>query len=91
MGLIGTHLIPACVDHGLTVVTAAGLLAATGVFAVIGGTASGWLSDRFDNRCVHHLEMTPVLPFRDVTVAGFGRRAARSLCEAQRPADVSTI
>jgi sugar phosphate permease len=50
MGLIGTHLIPACVDHGLTEVTAAGLLAATGVFAVIGGAASGWLSDRFDNR-----------------------------------------
>ncbi len=50
MGLIGTHLIPACVDHGLTEVTAAGLLAATGVFAVIGGTASGWLSDRYDNR-----------------------------------------
>jgi MFS family permease len=45
MGLIGTHLIPACVDHGLTEVTAAGLLAATGVFAVIGGTASGWLSE----------------------------------------------
>jgi MFS family permease len=50
MGLIGTHLIPACVDHGLTEVTAAGLHAATGIFAVIGGTASGWLSDRFDNR-----------------------------------------
>ena len=49
-GLIGTHLIPACVDHGLTEVTGAGLLAATGVFAFIGGTASGWLSDRFDNR-----------------------------------------
>jgi hypothetical protein len=45
MGLIGTHLIPACVDHGLTEVTAAGLLAATGVFVVIGGTASGWLRD----------------------------------------------
>ena len=28
----------------------AGLLAATGVFAFIGGTASGWLSDRFDPR-----------------------------------------
>jgi predicted MFS family arabinose efflux permease len=50
MGLIGTHLIPACVDHGLTEVTAAGLLAATGIFAVIGGNASSWLSDRFDNR-----------------------------------------
>jgi sugar phosphate permease len=49
-GLIGTHLIPACVDHGLTEVVGAGLLAATGVFAFIGGTLSGWLSDRFDNR-----------------------------------------
>ncbi len=49
-GLIGTHLIPACVDHGLTEVTGAGLLAATGVFSFIGGTLSGWLSDRWDNR-----------------------------------------
>jgi predicted MFS family arabinose efflux permease len=31
-------------------VVGAGLLAATGVFAFIGGTASGWLSDRWDNR-----------------------------------------
>src|SRR5206468_6683657 len=49
-GLITTHLIPACVDHGLTEVVGAGLLAGTGVFAFIGGTASGWLSDRFDPR-----------------------------------------
>jgi sugar phosphate permease len=49
-GLIGTHLIPACVDHGLAEVTGAGLLAATGVFSFIGGTLSGWLSDRWDNR-----------------------------------------
>lgn len=49
-GLIGTHLIPACVDHGLSEVAGAGLLAATGVFALVGGTASGWLSDRCDNR-----------------------------------------
>jgi sugar phosphate permease len=49
-GLIGTHLIPACVDHGLGEVVGAGLLAATGVFAFIGGTLSGWLSDRCDNR-----------------------------------------
>jgi sugar phosphate permease len=49
-GLIGTHLIPACVDHGLTEMVGAGLLAATGVFSFIGGTLSGWLSDRFDNR-----------------------------------------
>ena len=49
-GLIGTHLIPACVDHGLTEVTGAGLLAATGVFSFLGGTLSGWLSDCWDNR-----------------------------------------
>src|SRR5258705_294186 len=49
-GLIGTHLIPACVDHGLTEVVGASLLAGTGAFAFIGGFASGWLSDRFDNR-----------------------------------------
>jgi sugar phosphate permease len=49
-GLVGTHLIPACIDHGLTEIAGAGMLAATGVFALIGGTASGWLSDRCDNR-----------------------------------------
>ncbi|HEY3911643.1 MAG TPA: MFS transporter [Stellaceae bacterium] len=49
-GLIGTHLIPACVDHGLSEVAGAGLLAAAGVFSFIGGTLSGWLSDRCDNR-----------------------------------------
>ncbi len=49
-GLIGTHLIPACVDHGIPEVTAAGLLAAMGIFDFFGTTASGWLSDRFDGR-----------------------------------------
>jgi sugar phosphate permease len=49
-GLIGTHLIPACLDNGISAVTGAGLLAAMGVFNLIGTTASGWLSDRFDNR-----------------------------------------
>jgi sugar phosphate permease len=49
-GLIGTHLIPACVDHGLSEIAGAGLLAVTGIFALVGGTLSGWLSDRWDNR-----------------------------------------
>jgi sugar phosphate permease len=49
-GLIGTHLIPACLDNGLSAVTGAGLLAAMGVFNLIGTTGSGWLSDRVDNR-----------------------------------------
>jgi len=49
-GLIGTHLIPACVDHGIPEVAAASLLAAMGMFDLVGTTASGWLSDRVDNR-----------------------------------------
>lgn len=49
-GLIGTHLIPASVEHGIPEVTAASLLAVIGVFDVFGTTISGWLSDRFDSR-----------------------------------------
>ncbi len=49
-GLIGTHLIPACMEHGIPEVMAAGLLAAMGVFDLIGTTVSGWLSDRWDSR-----------------------------------------
>jgi MFS family permease len=49
-GLIGTHLISYCIDHGIPEVTGAGLLAAMGIFDLVGTTASGWLSDRFDNR-----------------------------------------
>jgi sugar phosphate permease len=49
-GLVGTHLIPACMDHGIPEVQAAGLLAVMGIFDMVGTTGSGWLSDRFDNR-----------------------------------------
>jgi sugar phosphate permease len=49
-GLVGTHLIPACMDHGIPEVQAAGLLAVMGLFDILGTTGSGWLSDRFDNR-----------------------------------------
>lgn len=49
-GLIGTHLIPACGDFDISMVTGAGLLALMGVFDLVGTTLSGWLSDRFDNR-----------------------------------------
>jgi sugar phosphate permease len=49
-GLIGTHLIPASVEHGIPEVTAASMLALIGVFDVVGTTVSGWLSDRFDSR-----------------------------------------
>lgn len=49
-GLVGTHLVPACMDHGIPEVRAAGLLAMMGVFDLVGTTASGWLSDRRDSR-----------------------------------------
>lgn len=49
-GLIGTHLIAYCMDHGIAEVSAAGLLAAIGVFDLIGTTGSGWLTDRYNPR-----------------------------------------
>jgi sugar phosphate permease len=49
-GLIGTHLIPAAIDHHLTAVTGASLLALMGIFDVVGTTLSGWLTDRIDPR-----------------------------------------
>ncbi|HSK92132.1 MAG TPA: MFS transporter [Euzebyales bacterium] len=49
-GLIGTHFIPAAHDHGMAQTTAAGLLAAVGVFDIAGTVASGVLSDRFNPR-----------------------------------------
>jgi nitrate/nitrite transporter NarK len=49
-GLIGTHLISACHDYGISEVRAAGLLAMMGIFDIIGTTASGWLTDRVSAR-----------------------------------------
>lgn len=49
-GLIGTHLISAAYDCGIPEVKAAGLLAAMGMFDLVGTTASGWLSDRYNSR-----------------------------------------
>jgi len=49
-GLIGTHLIPAGMDHGMTELAAANLLALIGIFDIVGTTVSGWLTDRFDAR-----------------------------------------
>ena len=49
-GLIGTHLIAACHDYGIPQVRSAQLLAAMGIFDIIGTTASGWLTDRYSSR-----------------------------------------
>jgi MFS family permease len=47
-GLIGTHLIAYCGDRGIAPVAAAGLLSLMGLFDLVGTTASGWLTDRYD-------------------------------------------
>ena len=49
-GLIGTHLIAFCVDHGYSQFAGAGILASLGVFSLVGSTISGWLTDRYNPR-----------------------------------------
>src|SRR6202453_5242580 len=49
-GLVQVHLIPMCLDFGITQVQDASLLAAMGIFYFFGTIVSGWLSDRYDNR-----------------------------------------
>jgi sugar phosphate permease len=49
-GLIGTHLIAACHDYGISEVRSARLLALMGIFDLLGTTASGWLTDRYSSR-----------------------------------------
>src|SRR5439155_14578358 len=56
-GLIGTHLIPACIDNGIPEVAAASMFASMAIFNFVGATGSGWLSDRVDCRillCVYY-------------------------------------
>jgi predicted MFS family arabinose efflux permease len=75
-GLIGTHLISACIDHGIPEVRAAGLLAMMGLFDLVGTTASGWLSDRYDSRvllfCYYFFRGLSLLflPYTDFTFYG---------------------
>ena len=49
-GLIGTHLIATCVDHGIPEFMGAGILAAIGIFDLVGTTVSGWLTDRYGSQ-----------------------------------------
>jgi MFS family permease len=49
-GLVGTHMIAFCSDHGVAPVAAAGLLSTMGFFDLFGTTASGWLTDRYNPR-----------------------------------------
>jgi predicted MFS family arabinose efflux permease len=49
-GITQVHFLPFCGDIGIPAITAASLLAIIGVADLIGTIASGWLSDRYDNR-----------------------------------------
>ncbi|WP_018913371.1 MFS transporter [Thiomonas sp. FB-6] len=49
-GLVQTHFISLCGDHGLGPVPAASVLSMMGACDLVGTTLSGYLSDRFDNR-----------------------------------------
>jgi MFS family permease len=51
-GLVQTHFISLCVDFGMPAIAAASTLAMMGVFDFFGTIASGWLSDRYDNRAL---------------------------------------
>lgn len=49
-GMIGTHLLSHAVEHGFVEIEAANALALMGLMNIFGTLASGWLSDRYDNR-----------------------------------------
>jgi len=49
-GLTQSHLVPYCGDRGVSLGTAAWLMALIGICDLVGTVGSGWLSDRLDNR-----------------------------------------
>lgn len=49
-GLIQTHLLPHTLEHGFVEGDIAGALALMGIMNIAGTLASGWLSERYDNR-----------------------------------------
>ncbi len=49
-GLVQTHFVSLCADHGMIAVGAASVLAMMGIFDFAGTVGSGWLSDRYDAR-----------------------------------------
>ncbi|MDX2161945.1 MAG: MFS transporter [bacterium] len=50
VGLITTHLLPHSLEHGFQKVEISWAIAFMGAMNIVGTTASGWLTDRFDNR-----------------------------------------
>ena len=97
-GLIGTHLIPACVDAGIPEVKAASLLAMMGIFDIVGTTGSGWLSDRVDSRWLLFVYYglrglsLMYLPFSGYSLYGLSllRRLLRPRLDRDRAADAAS-
>lgn len=77
-GLVGVHMIALCADQGLPETRAATLLAVMGIFDLIGTTASGWLTDRYDPRKLLFVYYglrglsLMVLPFTDFSIVSLG-------------------
>ncbi len=79
-GLVGTHLIAYCVDHGITEVFAASVTASLGLFSLVGSSVSGWLTDRYNPRVILFwvyglrglsLIVLPFLPFNTLSLSAF--------------------
>ena len=75
-GLVQNHFIPLCHDYGVATITASGILALMGGLDFVGTIASGWLSDRYDNRFLlfwyyglRGLSLL-ALPFTDFSIYG---------------------
>ena len=49
-GLVQTHLLPHAIEHGFDPVRTSQVVGLMGLFNIVGTLASGWLSDRVDNR-----------------------------------------
>jgi MFS family permease len=49
-GLIGTHLLPHSIEHGIPAVTAAATVGIMGAMNFVGTLGSGWLTDKVDPR-----------------------------------------
>lgn len=77
-GLVGVHMIAMCADQGMPETRAATLLAVMGIFDLIGTTASGWLTDRYDPRKLLFIYYglrglsLMVLPFTDFSIVALG-------------------
>ena len=76
-GLIGTHLIAACHDVGISAIRSTQLLALMGIFDIVGTTASGWLTDRYSAR---HL-LFAYYSLRGLSLLFLPAANARAICD----------